>query len=454
MAMMNALTTAVSGMKSSQTGLDVIANNIANVNTPGYKAQTVTFSDLLSQTIGAASSATATRGGVNPQQVGLGVQVASTSTDMTVGSTSSSSSSTDVALTGEGYFIVQTGTEGDYQFTRNGGMSIDEDGNLNIGGYKVCGWESYTLDADGNIVYNTDGAVEPLNLYSDDYSGDKQVMAAKETTYANYTGAVDSSSDVASAATGLTTIGDTTDLEFDSTSDIEVYDAQGNKYDVTVDWKKCYVEDGITSWYWQASSTDGATISPSSGYVAFDSSGKMVDTATVTSGTYNFDTTPDIVVTPPTTAGTDPVTVSVDFSKMTTTSGTESVSVKSDGYESGTVVSNGYNISQDGTITATYSNGQTKSVGQIALAVFDNPSGLEKVGDNFYDTTTSSGDYRTVVAGEDGSGTMTSYALELSNVDLSAQFSAMMISERAYQANSKVISTSDDMLQSLINMVG
>ena len=111
-------------------------------------------------------------------------------------------------------------------------------------------------------------------------------------------------------------------------------------------------------------------------------------------------------------------------------------------------------ISSDGTITATYSNDQKQAIAQVALAVFDNPAGLEKIGGNLYAASVSSGDYSVVVAGKGGSGTMTSYALELSNVDLASQFSSMMISQRAYQANSKVVSTSDEMLQSLINMVG
>ncbi|MBP2625432.1 MAG: flagellar hook-basal body protein [Firmicutes bacterium] len=540
MAMMVALSSAVSGLKSEQTALDVIANNIANVNTTAYKSQTVTFSDILSQTLSSASAATATSGGVNAQQLGLGVSVASTDTDLTVGTASTTSNATDVALTGAGYFIVETGTDSEYAFSRAGNLSVDDSGNLNINGSNVCGWESsYTLNEDGTKVFNTDSAVEAINIYSD---GNK-LMEAEVTSYANFSegSVLSSSSEVAAGATGLLAIGDTTDLDFDATSEITVYDAQGNAYDVTLDWKKCAVEGDITSWYWEASATD-ATISPSSGYVAFDSDGNMVISATtlsttvsttantagytysdigvgtnVTAGTYTvtvaedtsgaytvtlsdgtttytntstatdgsatfttssgtitlaaptaiaagtteftlasttntFDRTATLTVTTPTTAGTADVTVAVDFSKITSTATDSDLSIDSDGYTSGTLDASSLSISSDGTITGTYSNGKTQSIAQIALAVFENANGLVKSGDNLYTTSVSSGDYSTVVAGTSGTGTMTSYALELSNVDLSAQFSSMMIAQRAYQANSKVISTSDEMLQALMSM--
>ncbi|MBU2702556.1 flagellar hook protein FlgE [Sporomusaceae bacterium BoRhaA] len=542
MAMMNALSSAVTGLKTEQSALDVIANNIANVNTTGYKSQTVTFSDLLSQTISAASGATSTTGGVNAQQIGHGTQISSTETDMTVGTPSTTSNSTDVALTGAGYLIVQTGTKGDYEFTRNGSLSIDDDGNLNVNGYDVCGWEAYTLDSSGNKVYTTTGTVEPINVYSDDYSNNKKVMAATTTTTATVTGNASTSADVVTGAT-LKNIGTTTITTPDTTATINVIDEQGNKTAVTVDLKKCATDNTTTSWYWTASATD-TTISPSSGYIAFDSDGNMVTsvtplTAAITSatnttgysdssmsvstgltagdytvqvaasttstGTYDitltdpagktytttsttgaatfttssgtvtlaapttlaagtvdftvtagttvtFDSKPVLTVTS-TTAGTNAVPVTMDLSKMTSTGTTSSLTATADGNVAGTATDSSYTIAKDGTISVTYSNGLTRSVGQIALAVFQNASGLEKAGNSFYTASNSSGSYNTVVAGENGSGTMTSYALELSNVDLASQFSSMMISQRAYQANSKVISTGSQMLQSLISMV-
>lgn len=543
MAMMGALSSAVTGIKSQQTSLDVIANNLSNVNTTGYKSQTVSFSDMFSQTISSATAPTTNRGGTNPQQIGLGTQVAATSTDLTVGSTTTTSSSLDVALSGAGYLVVQNSSaEGDYLFSRAGNMSIDEDGNLNINGYLVCGWESYTLDSDGNKVYDTTGSVEAINVYQDDYTGNKKVMAAKSTTSADITGNLDSGAEVVSGAT-ITNIGSTTDLDWDTSTTIDVVDEQGNKTEVTLKLKKCATDGSTTSWYWEASA-DNTVISPSSGYIAFDSSGNMVTSytpltvsaATVTSGatgystsdmtltsglaagTYTvtvanassgsgytvtlaypdgttksvdstdgaatfttsdgtvtlaapttigtgtteftvaagtavtFDTTPSISVKS-TTASTNATDVELDLSKLSSTGTDSNLAVDEDGYVAGTFDGT-YTIGSDGTIYASYDNGRTQSVGQIALAVFENAAGLEKTGSNLYQATTNSGDYSLVVAGEGGTGTMTSYALEASNVDLAAQFSAMMISQRAYQANTKVITTADDMLQSLINMVG
>ncbi|MBP2636645.1 MAG: flagellar hook-basal body protein [Firmicutes bacterium] len=632
MAIMVALTTAVSGMQAQQTALDTIANNIANVNTTGYKAQTTTFSDILSQTISSATAATDTTGGTNPVQTGLGVSVATTSTDTSVGSTSSTSNWSDVALTGDGYYIVQL-SDGSYAYTRNGSMSVDDEGNLTIDGYIVCGWEDYTLDADGNIVYNTDSDVEPINIYSDAYAGDKYTLTPEVTTSSKISGNLNSEDEVAETATGLTSIGDTTDLDFDATTEITVYDSQGNDYDVTVSLKKCAVEGDITTWYYELSSDD-TTISPSSGYIAFDADGNIVTSATtlsptvddiagytasnvtagtdtssvsvtdgdydivvtgtsgnytinvyastdtthstslgstvsttgagtitlstggtltlaaptsistgtttitvassavtcssanyeysdvglgsavatgdytvtvsgtsgnysvtltypdgttstvastdgsatfgsgtsaitlsapsnletgtstftVASNTYSFPSSTTITITTPASAGTDDITVALDFSDLETSDTSDSLSDETDGYSAGTASS--YSISSDGTIYCTYDNGETLSIGQIALAVFENAEGLNKIGDSLYSTSLSSGDADYVVAGEGGSGTMTSYALELSNVDLASEFSNMMISQRAYQANSKMITTCDDVLQSLINMVG
>jgi flagellar hook protein FlgE len=144
----------------------------------------------------------------------------------------------------------------------------------------------------------------------------------------------------------------------------------------------------------------------------------------------------------------------MDFSNLLsyTSSSTSKVTGTPNGYEAGELQSVG--ISSDGTIVGTYSNGQTQSLAKIALATFTNPEGLEKIGSNLYAVSANSGNYTTVVAGSGGSGSLSSGTLEMSNVDLAEQFSNMMISQRAYQANSKVISTADEMLQSLINMVG
>ena len=442
--MMTSFFSAVSGLKSQQTALDVIANNIANVNTTGYKQQRVSFSDLLSQTLSGASAATATTGGTNAKQVGLGVSVASTDTIMTTGSTQSTGVSSDVSISGSGFLIVQGGSTGEYQFTRNGSLAVDSNGNLNVNGYLVCGWQDYSVDADGNYVFNTDAEVEPINIYTDSNGNNLKMLAADATEEAIFSGNLDPSASVATNATALNDIGDTTDLEFDQTSSITVYDAQGNSYDVAVKWKKCYTDSGTTSWYWEASSSDVTLGTPSSGYIAFDSTGKIITTYAT-----NYNTEPSLSLT----TGLETFSVAMDFTGISTytSSTTSKVTGTADGYEAGELQS--WSISSDGTIVGTYSNGQTQSLAQIALAVFTNPEGLEKVGSNLYAASMNSGNYTTVVAGTGGSGSLSAGTLEMSNVDLASQFSQMMISQRAYQANSKVITTADDMLQSVINMI-
>lgn len=546
--MMPALYSAVSGLKAQQTSLDVISNNISNVNTTGYKSQTVNFSDLLSQTISGASASTATTGGTNPVQIGLGTSVGSVSTNTTVGSSESTGVSTDISIGGAGYLIVKGGSEGDYQYTRDGSLSVDASGNLTVNGYEVCGWSD--LNADG--TYNTDAVVGPINIYSDAYNANKKIMGAEASSEATFTGNLKSSATVTAGAT-TADIG-STPTTYDQTSSMTLYDAQGNSYDATVNWKKCATDSstGATSWYYNiASATAG--ISPTSGYVEFasdgtivkdatavtstagaidttatnttgygnanistsstfpagaytitstaaasgtagdydltlkDSSGNVVGTSVtdsvggaatfttasgatitltapktmaagsstfnVTSNTSDFSTTPTITVAP-TAAGLASFNVKLDLSGISTytSSSTSSVTSTADGGESGTLQSE--TIGSNGTITGTYSNGKTQSLGQIALAVFNNAGGLDKLGDNLYAKSNNSGAASVVVAGDGGSGSLSSGYLEMSNVDLAAELSNMMISQRAYQANSKVISAADTMLQSLISMVG
>ncbi|SHI54698.1 flagellar hook-basal body complex protein [Propionispora hippei] len=625
--MMRAMYSAVSGIKAQQTSLDVISNNIANVDTTGYKSQRVSFSDLLSQTLSSASGSTSTSGGTNPVQVGLGTSVASTDTIMTVGSTQSTGVATDLSISGNGFFIVSGGSQSQYQFTRDGDLSYDVDGNLTVNGYKVCGWESYTTDSNGNKVYNTNGSVEPINLYSDSYSGNKKLMAAKATTKEtlsgnlktsatvkgtalNDIGTISQTATIATNSTGISSLSSTTGLtqgktytlalanpsqtvaigstnttgitsisapsglttsstytikltadgsnfditwtdasgntvasktnvdlssgsttlngsngetitipagtvtagtmtftatntfdvtvkdanntaiitksgvdlssattltgtngetitlpastsatagtmtftaanNKDQTATMTVYDAQGNSYDVSVNFTKSYYDSstGQTSWYWETSSGDSNVASVTgSGYLLFDSSGNLVTTDN------SYPSTASVTVSP---GGSSPVTLSLDFSKvasMVLSSGDSSVTSSQDGYAAGTL--SGLSIGSDGTITGSYSNGQTQSLAQIALANFTNPEGLEKVGDNLYVTTVNSGAFTGgVVAGSNGTGSLSSGTLEMSNVDLAEQFSDMMISQRAYQANSKVITAADQCLQSLINMV-
>lgn len=432
--MMMSMYSAVSGLKSQQTRLNVIGNNIANINTLGYKSQTVSFSDLLSQTISAAGAASGTTGGTNAKQIGLGTQVASISTDMNTGSSQYTGSDTDVALSGEGFFVVQGGGVGQYQFTRAGNFGVDSDGNLVVNGMKVCGWDSSLYDSTTD-TFNTQSAVQPVNLFTDANGVNKKVIAPQVTSTATLTGNLDNS--------GTDTSG-TTPVYATGSSTITIYDALGVSHDATVTFtNQASGTTGSLTWDYAITFTDGTTISSGdTGTVIFDSNGTIT-------GTDNTDLGLTFA------NGATASTVNVKFtgiSAYATSSGTSSVSVSdSDGYASGTLQD--FSIGTDGVITGSYSNGQKQALGMLGLATFTNPSGLEKIGENLYTTTVNSGSFTgAVAAGTGGSGSLTTGALEMSNVDLASQFSDMMITQRAYQANSKIITTSDTLLETLINM--
>lgn len=568
--MSTAMYSGVSGLKAQGTRLDVIGNNIANISTTGYKSQSVSFSDLLSQTLSSATApSTATnRGGTNAQQVGLGVNVAAISTNMDTGSTETTGSDMDVSIGGDGFFIVQGGGSGTYQFTQAGNFGVDTNGNLTVNGLTVCGWEAYTKNTDGTYTYDTQKTVSPINLFSDTTNGNKKVIAPSASATATLSGTLDPTS--TAQGTGLQAINAT--HTSDSTSTMTVYDPQGNSYDVQVKLTKCYTDanhgvtqtgsvaldgtqdittsnntlniavdgnaaetitltsgtniaaatlladvqtqisnntnlkgkvtasldssnhlvftsvstggssavaltgnamtdsasvigtltsgaayttgTGNTSWYWEAAPSD-STLSvgtPSSGYIEFNSSGKLVTTDT------NYNTTPSVTLTPSSSIGAAAFNVKLDLSGLssyTTTSSTtssgSSVTAKADGYSSGELQD--VSIGSDGIITGSYSNGQKQPLAMLALANFTNPEGLEKIGSNLYTTTVNSGTFTGgVAAGSSGTGKLSSGTLEGSNVDLAQEFSNMMITQRAYQANSKIITTSDEMMETLINL--
>lgn len=572
--MSTAMYSGVSGLKSQQTRLDVIGNNIANISTTGYKSQSVSFSDLLSQTLsGATAPSTSTsRGGTNAQQVGLGVNVAAISTNMDTGSTESTGSDMDVSIGGSGFFIVQGGGTGTYQFTRAGNFGVDTNGNLTVNGLTVCGWESYTTGTDGTYTYDTQKTVEPINLFLDSTNGNKKVIAPEASSTATISGTLSPTEDAQGTALNAISASHTTD----STSTMTVYDAEGNSYDAQVKYTKCYTDatttasagtdtgsvalsgsaltvastantinisvdggtgvdvtlpastyasasdyvsalntaiqastlgssvtasvdssnhlvftsattgasssvsvtsgssnDGLsamvgtgtavtgtaahtgsgnTSWYWEVASSDSnLTVgTPSSGYIEFDSTGKLVTTDTT-----NYNTTPSVTLTPAASVGAAAFTVQLNMAGLssytTTSSTTSSVTATANGYASGELQD--VSIGSDGIITGSYSNGQKQPLAMLALATFTNPEGLEKIGSNLYTTTVNSGSFTGgVAAGTSGTGTLSSGTLEGSNVDLAQEFSNMMITQRAYQANSKIITTSDEMMQTLIEL--
>ncbi|MEN6312925.1 MAG: flagellar hook protein FlgE [Clostridiaceae bacterium] len=435
--MMRSMFSGVSGLRAHQTRMDVIGNNVANVNTVGFKSGRVTFQEIFSQTLKGASSPDSStgRGGTNPMQIGLGLGVGAVDTITTRGSLQRTDNPTDMSIEGDGFFICKGGSADTFKFTRAGNFGIDKLGNLVTGsGLNVYGWQA--LKTDGSGEFDAEKPIEPLNLYSDAYRN-KRIIAAKATSTAELSGNLDASSlDIATAsAQGKTAPTFTVPMT--------IYDNLGNDYKVNVNFQKATSTATGSTWNCTITPPTGTTATPATTIVlTFDTNG-MLTTTTPTSV--------DVTVDPPDSAGTGNFVMKIDFSKINSFASDNSVKPKTvDGYPSGSLVT--FSVGSDGILTGIYDNGQQQSLGLLALSGFENPAGLQKVGDNMYIPTTNSGDYKAVKAGSNGVGTMNPGTLEMSNVDLSKEFTEMIVTQRGFQANSRIITTSDEMLQELVNL--
>ena len=440
--MMRSMFTAVSGLRIHQTKMDVIAHNISNVNTVGYKSSRVTFAEVFSQTLGAASGPNplTNRGGVNPKQIGLGANVASIDKQMTQGAAQRTDAPFDLMIQGDSFFIVSDGS-GDY-FTRAGAFAMDKEGNIvNPQGMKLQGWEATDdpLNPGSQIVAQT--------RVSDIFIGpDKQYVGPRPTDNVNLYGNLNPS--------------DTSAI----TRSIAFYDSLGSKYVVDMslqytgtngEWDCKIGPDGfingdrnnvITNLV-----TGGGIITP----IKFDTDGRLISPGGVPGTPPSIDILLDTTLTnPPSTFGTgglNSVRLIVQdltqFMNEVSTAKTDTL----DGNAPGSL--SGIGIGADGKIMGRYTNGGTRTLAQISIADFKNRAGLEAVGNNLFVQTANSGFFDGI--GQDvtaGGGSMQGGVLEMSNVDLSAEFTEMITTQRGFQANSRVITTSDDMLQELVNL--
>jgi flagellar hook protein FlgE len=396
--MLRSLFSGISGLRSHQTMLDVTGNNIANVNTTGFKASQIQFQDTLSQMLNAASGAQDGVGGQNPAQVGLGVQVAGITTNFTQGAAQLTGRSTDMMISGDGFFVVRQGTQQFY--TRAGSFDFDSTGQM-------------VLPGDGAIVQGwaaENGVIDTARPVGDIRVGVGTVMPAKATTRTPFAGNIQ-----ADAKDGTV-----------KTVTVKAYDAIGTAREVELTLTK-----GATGW--TMSATDG-TSNYAATPLTFDASGALTWTD-ATSGDATFDL-----------GG-----VTVDLTGITGMAGVDTVAAgKQDGYAAGILES--FSLGSDGTINGSFSNGLKQDLGRIAMASFTNPSGLSKAGGSLFTTTVNSGDPQVGAAGTGGRGTLSAGSLEMSNVDLSTEFTQLIIAQRGFQANSRVITTSDEVLQELVNL--
>jgi len=388
--MLRSLYSGISGLRSHQTMLDVTGNNIANVNTAGFKASTTQFQDTLSQMTQGAGGPQTGIGGTNPAQVGLGVQVAGISTNFAQGSAQATGKATDLMISGDGFFVTRLGN--DTVYTRAGSFDFDADGRLTSADGKIVQGYSAT-----NGVVNDGGAVGDITL---PLNG---AAPATATTGANVGGNLPSE----------TAVGDSL------TRDSKVYDAFGTERTLTLTFTR-------TDGGWSVRGTDGQG-TPATTNLTF------------TNGTQN---------------GAGSLTVggvTVDLSKVTGFAALNTVAVtEQNGREAGTL--QGFSLSKDGTLVGQFSNGESLAVGRIALATFANPGGLEKTGSSGYRATANSGNAAVGIPGSPGVGSLSSGLLEMSNVDLSQEFTNLIVAQRGFQANARIITTSDEVLQELTNL--
>lgn len=389
--MLRSLYSGISGLRAHQTMLDVSGNNVANVNTVGFKSSAVQFQDTLSQLTAGGSAGANGNGGTNPAQVGLGVQVAGVTTNFAQGASQSTGKATDMMISGDGFFV--TTRNGQEQYTRNGAFSLDGNGRLTANdGSLVQGWSA----VNGQIPAG--GAVGGITL-----SG-ATLSPAKATTTATIGGNLPSD-----AALGTELV-----------REVEVFDASGTASSLSL----TFTRTGA-GWDVAGQTAAGAT---GTGALAFTAGKQAAPGTTINVGG-----------------------IAVDLSTVTGFSGETTVaSTGQNGFAAGVLES--FTVSPDGTLVGSFSNGTTANVARVALASFTNPAGLEKAGGNTYLASPNSGNAAIGSAGTNGLGSVSAGALEMSNVDLSQEFTNLIVAQRGFQANSRIITTSDSVLEELVNL--
>jgi flagellar hook protein FlgE len=399
----SALLTAVTGIQTYQTRLDVISNNLANLNTPGFKAGRADFAEMLSQTISSATAALEDgRGGQNPQQVGLGVRTSDIKTIQTQGVLQVTNQPTDLAIQGNGFFMVTDGTNTYY--TRAGAFTLDAEGSLvdPTTGYKVVALASNT--AQGIPTVNI-----PLGAS----------LAAQATTETEMNGNLN-----ATTPTGEVV-----------NASLRIFDSLGVAHDVRLTLTKT-----ATDRTWDLVATLNSN-TVGTGTVVFDTSGAF-DAGSST-------LTPLDITAADLGTGAADMMVDMDFTGVMQNSGASFISQSTqDGYAAGILET--FTVGQDGTVTGLYSNGRTQTLDQIALATFSNPSGLQKAGLNLFRESVNSGLAQTGAPLIGGRGGLVSGSLESSNVDLTSTLADMIITQRGFQANARVVNAADQLVQDLL----
>ena len=466
--MMRSLYSGVAGLKTHQTKMDVIGNNIANVNTTGFKSSSVLFSDVLYQTSANATGATATTGGTNASQIGLGTKTASIQTSITQnGSAQTTNNTYDMMLSGSAFFVVSRG--GSNYFTKVGSFGVDGSGCLvNGSGYQVMGWQ---VDPDNptQIKKDTVSALYPE-------SEANKVSSPQMTTDAHLTGNIDMTDPELTSVDGRTisvsiydALGYNYTVKFKLTQDqnqadkslynleiTSIKDSNNIEITGTDDPTTDVVEGGYTATIGGANSIQVKFDADTGNFEYAGAAGQK--NAMLEIKPKNPNEKGDVfqsVINGEKMDGID-----VDFSYLTRFESNRKSTVKAvrgaaDSTGGGRSMGklNDVSIDETGKLYGVYTNGETKLLGQISVATFENPMALEALGNSVYTTTQNSGYFDGIgTSVDENGGKISQGVLEMSNVDLSAEFTDMITTQRGFQANSRIITTSDSMLEELVNL--
>ncbi len=440
--MLSSLYTAISGLNANGVSLSVIGDNVANMNTVGFKRSRVTFGDVLSRAI---------TGIGGHSQIGRGVIVTGVRPLFNQGSFENTSNALDMAIDGDGFFILKD-SEATY-YTRAGEFKVDKDGYIvSPDGYRVQGYQYTATGVATGIMddINISAVNSPPNPTS-------EVLIAANI------------SSESSTITGGFDIDDRNNTSNFNTT-VTVYDSLGNAHNLTI----YFTKTATNTWEWNAVadaseidttnyvagsiSSDGTVVKVASGTLTFASNGALDTESSVTyydgagggNGIDFLGAAPDQTIdfdfgTSVTTDGGDGLDATTQFGSDSTT-----LFISQDGYAAGSL--SNLNISEDGLITGIFTNGQTKPLAQIALAKFEAPQELVKMGRNLFAESYGSGEPVVGRPANSGFGRVLSNSLELSNVDLAEEFINMISAQRGFQANSRIVSTTDNLLQELVNL--
>jgi len=411
---MGSFAAPLSGLTAAQDQLQSVSNNLANIDTDGYKDQTLTFSDIFSQT-------NVTNGSGDPIQTGAGVSVSSTVSNFTEGNLDATGTASNMALSGNGFFVTQSGN-GPLNYTRSGDFTTNNAGQLvTPSGDLLLGYPAV------NGVVNTSGTLGPLAV------GGLTSPPVESTTIG-----------ISANLDSETAVGGT------SSSSLAIYDSLGASHTLTV----TYTMTAPNTW--------GYTVTIPSA----DIKGGTGTTTTVGSGTLNFNTSGQLSTTTnlvpisiPTLAdgSASPLVLSGPFGTATnptitqTASASETSATTTDGFASGTLTS--YAVQPNGTIEGTFSSGNTLELGQVAVASFANTQGLSSANNNNYQPTAASGAAVIGVAGTGGRGTVVGGSVEQSNVDIASEFAKLIVAQQAYSSNAKSITTFNQVSQATLAML-